>query len=199
MRIGISADKGGVGKTTTALHLGSFLQRQGSTLVIDGDTNESAVDWAAGGKLPFEVMTDAQAQGKVAGYAHVLLDTEARPITEDLRELARQVDVMLLLSRPSATDLRVLLKTYAKLAALKNVRILLTQVPPAPSRAEDDARELLRDAGIPVCATSIRRSAWFEHASLDNVTTNQMRDVRASIAWSDYEALGQELQAWVKR
>lgn len=198
MRIGISADKGGVGKTTTALHLGSYFARNSKTLVIDSDTNESALDWAAGGKFKFDVLSDQQAVGKVKEYQHVLLDTEARPVTEDLKALARQVDVMLLLSRPSATDLRVLLKTYAKLAAMKNVRILLTQVPPAPSRAEEDARELLREAGIPVCEASIRRSAWFEHASLDNTTTDLMRDVRASIAWSDYEALGDELRAWTR-
>lgn len=198
MRIGISADKGGVGKTTTAVHLGSYLARDGQTLVIDGDTNESAIDWAAAKKFRFDVLSDQDAAGKVTAYKHVLLDTEARPVTEDLKALAKQVDVLLLLSRPSATDLRVLLKTYAKVASMKNVRVLLTQVPPAPSKSEEDARELLQEAGVPVCTASIRRSAWFEHASLDNTTTDQMRDVRASIAWSDYEALGDELRAWTK-
>jgi hypothetical protein len=93
------------------------------------------VDWAAGGRWPFDVMTDAQAQGTVARYTPVLLDTGAQPVTEDLRELTRQVDV-LLLSCPSATHFRVVLRTDAKLAALKNLRVLLTQGPPAPSRAE---------------------------------------------------------------
>ena len=129
MRIGISADKGGVGKTTTAVHLGSYLAKDGRTLVIDSDTNESAIDWAAEGKFRFDVLSDQHAAGKVAAYQHVLLDTEARPVTEDLKALAKQVDVLLLLSRPSATDLRVLLKTYAKVASMKNVRVLLTQVP----------------------------------------------------------------------
>ena len=199
MRIGITADKGGVGKTTTAVHLGAYLARSAPTLVIDGDTNESALDWAREGQLPFDVLGDTQAQGQVERYEHVVLDTEARPSAEDVRALARGVDALLLLSRPSATDLRVLLKTYAKLATLKNVLVLLTQVPPAPSRAEGDAHELLSGAGIPVCASSIRRSVWFEHASLDGTTVGAMRDVRASIAWSDYQSLGDELRAWVKK
>ncbi|QKD81208.1 ParA family protein [Thermoleptolyngbya sichuanensis A183] len=34
--------KGGVGKTTAAIHLAAFLQAQGETLPIDADPNRSA-------------------------------------------------------------------------------------------------------------------------------------------------------------
>ncbi len=39
--------KGGVGKTTTAVHLAVLLARQGRTLLIDGDPQASAASWAA--------------------------------------------------------------------------------------------------------------------------------------------------------
>lgn len=38
--------KGGVGKTTVAVHLATHLARQGSTLLIDGDVQASAASWA---------------------------------------------------------------------------------------------------------------------------------------------------------
>ena len=39
--------KGGVGKTTTAVHLATMLSRLGETLLIDGDPQASAASWAA--------------------------------------------------------------------------------------------------------------------------------------------------------
>jgi len=43
MIITVASFKGGVGKTTTAIHLAAFLQGQGRTLLVDADPNRSAL------------------------------------------------------------------------------------------------------------------------------------------------------------
>ena len=44
--ITVASSKGGVGKTTVALHLATMFARQGRTLLIDGDPQASAAKWA---------------------------------------------------------------------------------------------------------------------------------------------------------
>jgi anion-transporting ArsA/GET3 family ATPase len=47
MRYAVVNTKGGVGKTTMACHLAAHLASVSKTLLIDGDTDESAATWAA--------------------------------------------------------------------------------------------------------------------------------------------------------
>ncbi|HEX7817389.1 ParA family protein [Dyella sp.] len=47
MKIGVVNTKGGVGKSTIAVHLAAMLAAQAPTLMIDGDPQGSAVSWAA--------------------------------------------------------------------------------------------------------------------------------------------------------
>lgn len=46
MRYAVVNTKGGVGKTTMACHLAASLAKRGSSLLIDGDEQESAATWA---------------------------------------------------------------------------------------------------------------------------------------------------------
>jgi len=61
MIITIVSFKGGVGKTTTALHLAQFLGKRwgrGKTILLDGDPNRSALNWYERGQQRASLFCD---------------------------------------------------------------------------------------------------------------------------------------------
>ncbi|NEQ97504.1 MAG: ParA family protein [Cyanothece sp. SIO2G6] len=95
MIIAIASFKGGVGKTTTAMHLAGFLQTHGRTLLIDTDPNQSAIAWANRGQLPFDVI-DEWHDTPAHDYRHVVIDTQARPTPKDFAILADSCEFLIL-------------------------------------------------------------------------------------------------------
>lgn len=74
MHLAVASLKGGVGKTTTAIHLAAYLQQDQPTLLIDADRNRSALVWAKEDKLPFMVASQAGAVAIIARYTHIIID-----------------------------------------------------------------------------------------------------------------------------
>ncbi len=194
MIITVASHKGGVGKTTTAVHLAGFLQDRAPTLLIDGDPNRSATGWAKRGQLPFRVIDERQAARFARDYEHVVIDTEARPEEEDLRSLADGCDLLVIPSCPDALSLDALMQTTEALEKIGGkFRVLLTIIPPKPSRDGEEARVTLTDCGLPLFAGSIRRLAAFQKAALAGVLISSVDDPRAPFGWQDYRGVGEEV------
>ncbi|KPQ36157.1 MAG: chromosome partitioning protein [Phormidesmis priestleyi Ana] len=195
MIITVASFKGGVGKTTTAIHLAAFLQGQGRTLLVDADPNRSALGWASRGELPFEVMDEWAAGQKVDARVNVVIDTQARPIAEDLSALAATCDLLVLPTTPDilALDALVLTIEYLKAIRSPHYRILITSIPPKPSKAGEEVKALLQEANLPVFEQGIRRFAAFQKAALQGLPVYSVKDPRAEAGWQDYENVGQEI------
>ena len=60
MIITVASFKGGVGKSTTAFYLAAHFQKLAPTLLVDGDVNRSALEWANRGQVAFQVVDEKQ-------------------------------------------------------------------------------------------------------------------------------------------
>src|SRR2546428_14041641 len=90
MFVTVASYKGGVGKTTTAVHLAAYLQKLAPTLLLDGDDTRNATAWSQRSKkgFPFKVVDEIQAARFVRDYTHTVIDTGQRPKQTDLKALA---------------------------------------------------------------------------------------------------------------
>jgi chromosome partitioning protein len=196
MIITIASFKGGVGKTTTAIHLAGYLSKKGSTLLVDGDPNRSCLDWAeAGGSLPYQTIDVMQLAKHASGFEHTVIDTKARPDEKDLKVLAIGCDLLVIPTTPDAMSLKATLKMLSALSELEAnaYKILITMIPPPPSHDGADAQKILTDNGLSVFKSQIRRYTAYKKAALHGTLVRDTKDAYARAAWSDYQKFGKEI------
>lgn len=187
--------KGGTGKSTTAIHLAAYFHAKGKTVLIDGDPNRSALTMAARGGFPFEIGDERRIARLIQGQDYVVIDTAARPGSNDLQELGKGCDLMIIPLTPSMMAADPTIELVQHLKQMKaNYRALVTIIPPPPSRDGELMREELRAAGIPTFEAMIRRRSAYERAVIRGKPLSEFTDLKAVTAWEEFTALGKETE-----
>jgi chromosome partitioning protein len=184
--IGLLSRKGGVGKTTLAVHLAVLAQQGGQrTLLIDLDPQGSAAAWslAREAQTP-EVEKDEPANlrrrldaARADAVDLVVVDT--RPSVEgDVAHVASLADLVLIPTRPAIFDLRAILGTLDVVKGVaRRPLLVLNACPPARGIGEaavvTDARRALTAFGVPVAPTAITSRAAFVSAPITGLTAGE--------------------------
>jgi chromosome partitioning protein len=155
MRIALVNQKGGVGKSTSAVYLAAGLARYGRTLLVDSDPQQTALTWSelAGDGFPPVVSLPTRDLRRrlrelAQDYEHVVIDTPpGSPAISRSAVLA--ANFVIIPTSPTLVDLDRLRPTLELLAEVEEqqpfqVRILLTRVR-AGTVSVRTAREFLAD------------------------------------------------------
>lgn len=180
--VAVLSEKGGAGKTTTAIHLAVAAHIAGlDAVIIDLDPQASATDWAdRRGSRPEAVaipparLTKLLSDLRTNDVGFVIIDT-GRDSNNAGYIAAQAADLILIPLQPGGFDYRALTRTtdLCRLAG-KRPYVLLNGMQPGATRAEADAREALAAYECEVAPISIPRRAAYRQASITNQTAQEV-------------------------
>src|ERR1700709_249817 len=153
--IAIVSQKGGVGKSTIAVHLATEATAQGQrVLLLDLDPEGSAMEWAnRRGDLPPDVSGANPAsigkeieRARGEGYDLVVVDTAPHADHAAL-QAARAADLVAIPCRPSTFDIAAISATLDLCRLANRQALVVINAAPVRSRVTQEAQEAIIEKG----------------------------------------------------
>jgi chromosome partitioning protein len=200
MILALSNSKGGVGKTTIAVHLAVWLAEQGHTIAfVDSDVQGSSSAWlqeAAPNLKPMRLLTAEDVVEQLpkihAGADYVVVDGPAG-LSEVTRAIMCLADLAILPCGPSVLDLRAIIEAIKVLRQIQEIRRGLPTAVIVPNKLQPQYRlskELLQTVqtfGMPAGDGLRLRQAYADAAGQGTVVwrmaTQSARDAAAELQY----------------
>lgn len=204
MRIlAVANQKGGAGKTTTAMSLAAVLAEVSRVLVVDNDPQGSSTWWAerAGEALPFDFAGSTNpnelARLRELPYDVVVVDTPGSLEAGDvLATIVQASDFVILPTEPEALAFQPLSRTIQSLVQPYGVdyRVMLNKLDPRNPGETLEAQKLIDGAGFPRFQHGVRKYKAHSTAPLRGEVVTQYETSRATFkAIDDYRRVALEL------
>lgn len=191
----MTSEKGGVGKSTLAFNLAGALAEHGEVVLVDEDTRvRSTLEWAELAPVPFNVLSPAGTARGLPPADFLVVDSEGRPSVADLKSLAEGFEVVLVPCGVTRLEIGSTLALWRSLGQFPSVRVVITKAPPVGTVGQQ-ARDALREAGVAVLETVVRRYAAHERAPEQGGLVRDVRDPKAADAWADIVGVAREVLA----
>lgn len=201
MIISLVNQKGGVGKTTIAVHLAYWFSQKGSVVLIDADAQQSSSIWLKDLNLPCKVCNDPDDLFDLLGdlvdkYDVVVVDGPAS-LSEVTKTILGRADFALIPCKPTGLDLnssnqilRMARQTRQMRGGSPQCALLLNQVRGAVLLR--DAQEVLGKLEFPLMKSLITSREIIADAPGQGMTVWQMSGSAARSAEVEFEALFKE-------
>jgi chromosome partitioning protein len=193
MDIAFASPKGGVGKTTMAVHVATRLRQLGHDVaLIDLDGRSASTSWVGDSTyfptFGYEVLDQGLPPNPVRVW-----DTPANPSVDMRQALAQLADLLVIVCQPDKESQRAAIDLYQALEPQEaRMRVLFNAFPPT-SREGHSSRDALAEAGIPCCETVVRAYKCYQRAQWDDRTIADYPYPSSDQAWSDISALVDEV------